>query len=377
MSTSAQGVAPTDPVCASVVNQAVTAVGSLCSAQGRNTACYGNSEVLVQFNPEASATFNQAGDTVILNDIQRLRTTALNPQTGNWGVAVLKAQANLPETAADQDVTFVVFGDTTIDSPTSDMSMLTINSRLATAACAGAPNSGVLIQSPQGVQVQLGVNGASLTLGSTAFVTAQENGFLTIAIIEGTGIVSVFGETFVIPAGFQVRIPLGGGLDGLQATGDPLGIEPFNPDEINALPFTLLDQPVVIPVPPAAGTPQPTVAGTQTACTPRGDWAFTYTVLFGDTLSRIATSIGISLRDLAAGNCITNVNLISVGQVLRTPREVPIFALPTFTPTGTLTVTVEPTSEVTPGPEPTEEVTDAPGGGGGEPTEEATAPVGT
>lgn len=52
------------------------------------------------------------------------------------------------------------------------------------------------------------------------------------------------------------------------------------------------------------------------SCTPRTDW-IPYRVAYGDTLFRIAVRTRTTLGELSAGNCITNPNLIFVGQVLR------------------------------------------------------------
>lgn len=82
----------------------------------------------------------------------------------------------------------------------------------------------------------------------------------------------------------------------------------------------------------------PTVA-TVVNCTVRADW-LTYTVVTGDTLGRIAGRTNSTTNELAQANCLSNVNVITVGQVLRVPR-VPATNTPTITPTFT------PTSEVT------------------------------
>lgn len=60
-----------------------------------------------------------------------------------------------------------------------------------------------------------------------------------------------------------------------------------------------------------------TVVGAQ--CTPRQDWVTQYTIVRGDHLARIAQRYGVSLADLAAGNCIANANVIYAGQVIRVP----------------------------------------------------------
>ena len=54
-------------------------------------------------------------------------------------------------------------------------------------------------------------------------------------------------------------------------------------------------------------------------CTPRTDWAYTYVVQQGNTLSQIASAAGISVWELAQANCISNPNLIYKGQVLKVP----------------------------------------------------------
>ena len=59
---------------------------------------------------------------------------------------------------------------------------------------------------------------------------------------------------------------------------------------------------------------------TQAQCQVRTDWS-TITVVSGDTLARIARRYGISVRDLAAANCLTNINLIYRGQRLRVPTS--------------------------------------------------------
>lgn len=320
--------------CAELVNQAVAAVGSLCGNLGRNLACYGNRTVAVNFQPNSNLTFNESGDIVDLLAIRRLSTAPLDPATNDWGIAVIKAQANLPGALPGQNVTFVLFGDTTTDNPSPDMRAVTINTRIGEPACVGAPNSAVLIQSPKGTQVEMTINGADITLGSTAFVTAVQNQFMTISVVEGTGIFTAFGKTVVVPPGAQVRFPLGG-EDGLQVIGPPSDLEPFDFDAINLAPLTLLPDAVVVPPPITDGQFGVTATATPTrsGCVPREDWAFRYRVPFGDTLSGIAARIGMSTAALAEGNCITNANILTAGQVIRAPREVPIFIYVTRTPT--------------------------------------------
>ncbi len=311
-----------DALCISLVEQAVAAVGSLCGSLGRNVACYGNRTVAVDFRPNSSLTFNQSGDVVDLLAIQRLSTTPLNPQTSDWGIALLKAQANLPDSLPGQNVTFLLFGDTTLDNPSSDMQAVTVNTRIGAPACVGAPNAALLIQSPEGSQVSMNLNGADITLGSTAFVTAIQNDYLTFSIVEGTGIITADGETRVVLPGAQVRIPLGT-PDGLHVIGAPSDLEPFDFDSIHLSPLSLLDRPVVVPPPIGSLFITPTPTNTISPCFPRADWAYLYVVPRGDTLSSIAQRIGMSTAALAEGNCITNANILIAGQTILSPLPVP------------------------------------------------------
>lgn len=56
------------------------------------------------------------------------------------------------------------------------------------------------------------------------------------------------------------------------------------------------------------------------ACAPRTDWA-TYRVNYSDTLFKIATRFHTTVAALASANCITNINLIYLGQLLRVPPQ--------------------------------------------------------
>ncbi len=334
-----------DALCASLVSEAEARVNAQCDSMSRNQACYGNQLVDVTFQPGSNLVFNQSGDTVDLLQVQQISTAPLDLANQNWGIAVLKAQANLPKSLPGQNVTFILFGDTTVDNPTPDMHAVVVSTRIGGFDCANAPDSAVLIQSPRGQEVAMNLNGADVTLGSTAYVTAQENRFLTLGIIEGQGTVSAFGTTRIVEPGMQVLVPLGTN-DNLHVIGPPSEPEPYNQRVIDRAPLILLDQsPQVVEV-----TPTPTLVPN---CVPRTDWLFRYTVYPGDTLSGIAQRAGVSTTTLASGNCIADVNRIFAGQVLRVPRDVPpppppTTSTPTTVPTPTVSLSASPPSILPP-----------------------------
>ncbi len=326
--------------CDQLVQLAEASVGLVCDNLGRNKVCYGNHLISAQFQPNSNVTFVKSGDTVNLLDVLRLSTAPLNMLTKDWGIAVIKAQANLPDALPGQNVTFLLYGDTTMNNPTPGMNAVTISTRIGNTNCQNVPDSAVLIQSPSGSNVAMTINGASITLGSTAYLTAQQNQEMEFAIVEGQGVVSANGVTQVVQPGAQVGIPLGGGPDGLEVNGPPSAPEPFDLQAIQLAPLKLLDRPVTIPLPiqggqpaePGTATPTPTP---QVACTPRTDWPYRYVVQRGDFLSSIALRINMRTADLQAGNCITNPNQLIVGQTLRVPFPVPTNTppAPTATPT--------------------------------------------
>jgi len=73
---------------------------------------------------------------------------------------------------------------------------------------------------------------------------------------------------------------------------------------------------VSIPGLRGAETPTPT---TTPGCVPRDDWKLTYTVKQDDALVRIAELYDTWAKELAEGNCLKDMNVIIVGQVLRVP----------------------------------------------------------
>ncbi|MEP7290237.1 MAG: LysM peptidoglycan-binding domain-containing protein [Chloroflexota bacterium] len=319
-----------DITCDQLVVLAETSVALVCDGLGRNQACYGNRLVSVEFQPNSGLAFQQSGDTVDLLAVRRLSTSPLNIQNRDWGIAVVKAQANLPDALPGQNVTFLLYGDTTVDNPSPSMNAVTVSTRIGSTTCTDVPDSAVLIQSPSGSQVAMNINGADVTLGSTAYITAQQGSEFTFAVVEGTGVIISDGVERTVLPGAQVRIPLGG-VDGLQADGAPSELEPFDAEAIGLAPFRLLDRRVTIPEPlqpgqtaPNTDTPTPAVNQTPetTACVPRTDWPYRYVIQPAETLYDIAAKLNMRVDDLQAGDCIDDPIRLIAGTSIQVPRPV-------------------------------------------------------
>lgn len=106
-----------DNTCPAVVQSILDMVKTQCASIGRNQACYGNTTL--QAEPQAGVTefaFSQPGDFVNVAGLRTLRAAPLDAATSEWGVAMMKVQANVPDTLPGQGVTFVLFGNTEVEN---------------------------------------------------------------------------------------------------------------------------------------------------------------------------------------------------------------------------------------------------------------------
>jgi uncharacterized protein YraI/Flp pilus assembly protein TadD len=159
--------------------------------------------------------------------------------------------ADDPQPAADTSAGIQAF---TFSSGTSDR------------PCDQAPDSGLLIQTPEGAgRVSLLINEVIIELGSTAYLTAHPGREMHIYLLEGSGTVTAEGVAAPLLAGTVVTVPLG--IDGL-ANGAPIGPNPYNVD-FGLLPLDLLSQQVT---PAAAPTELPVVDGAPSSGAYEVEW---------------------------------------------------------------------------------------------------------
>lgn len=204
--------------CEEQVNRAIDAAAAACEALGRNQACYGNVNLTAEAQPGvADFRFEQVGDTVNVGTIQSLTLSPLNETSGDWGVAMMKLQANLPETLPGQNVIFVLFGDVQLtngvsaDNPDgfTPMQAFYLRGGVDSFNCASVPPSGLLVQTPEGVgEVTFRVNGADIRMGSTVFFQAEAGKTMAISTFEGAAYVTSNGGTEVVLPGTWIEMGL-------------------------------------------------------------------------------------------------------------------------------------------------------------------------
>jgi hypothetical protein len=244
--------------CDAFITQALAQVGTLCDSMGRNQACYGNQRVDVEFRPESNVTFNQEGDIVDLESVQSLRTASLNPDANEWGIAVIKAQANIPGTLPGQSVTFLLYGGIELDNASPDMSAVTLRTEASGVTCGSAPPASVVIQSPEGMEVAMVINGANISMGSTLMITVPEEDKLVVATLEGEGEVTAYGTTQKIVAGSEVELTVD---EGGEVSAPPSEARPYDEENVKNAPIELLARSIEIQPPADPETlPEPVIA---------------------------------------------------------------------------------------------------------------------
>lgn len=346
-----------DTSCPVLVQQALATVEDVCSGLERNEACYGHQSL--QADVVGDIRFDTVGDIAALENIERLTLSGLDEANAVWGVSVLSVQANLPDTLPGQNVTFLLFGDMSIEnvnaatseavevpgvenpiaigstitgviddatpevvygfqaeagtiinitlnstdsaldpylilrdgngntlaenddseglnsaimdftipetgvyliaatrfgfaagsssggfelslasSYAAPMQAFYLTSGIGDAACAEAPESGLLVQTPDGAgEVRFLINEVQIDIGSTVFVQAQPNNIMQVRVLEGRARVEAFGVARFVPEGAVVQVPMDSRPS---AIGAPSDVKPYVPEELTALPVTTL-----------------------------------------------------------------------------------------------------------------------------------------
>lgn len=325
-----------ESTCPVLVQTAIDSVATLCSGTGRNQVCYGNVQVTAAFNNTfTNTTFSVPGDIANLVDIATIQLSSMDTEANEWGVALMRVQANLPDTLPGQNVTFVLFGDVEVETvpappelfatvsvsgtvnirsgpgtsynvvdvvasgtalvangrndsadwlrvtlpdteasgwvaasllrPDGDTDSLAVvqpdtpiygtmqafylRSGVGDARCAEAPNSGLLIQTPQGAgEIEFSINEVQIRMGSTVFLQAESGNQMTVYVLEGQAQVAAFDEIQVVPAGAKTNVPIDSNL---AATGPPQEPEPYDTDDVMAVPTILLAPEIEIAEPAA------------------------------------------------------------------------------------------------------------------------------
>jgi hypothetical protein len=253
---------------------------------------------------EATVTLTELDVTATTNANVRLRPTtaesnvisSLNSgetltangrlEDSSWVRVVLDAETNevgwvsadLVSSEANLETLTVVDADGALlyDAP---MQAFYFSSGIGDRPCTEAPDSGILIQTPQGVgTVILRINEVQIELGSTIYVQAG-GGFMTVSVVEGHAVLSSNGVSQTVPAGTFAQIPLDN--NGL-ANGAPTFPQGYNYADLQALPVSVALPRSIRVSSSILSEPYVQVAISVTnGLPPSGHWAFDQLVIEG------------------------------------------------------------------------------------------------
>lgn len=106
-----------DKTCPAIAEEAMQQLGDNCTDVDRNSACYGFDQVNTTFTqPIEPGFFTQPADITELNIVDLIETAPMNLATNQWGIAVMKVQADIPNTLPGQAVTFLLMGDARVQN---------------------------------------------------------------------------------------------------------------------------------------------------------------------------------------------------------------------------------------------------------------------
>jgi hypothetical protein len=360
--------------CQELIDRAMQSSGDSCDQMGSNQVCYGNNTLSAELNSGENTKFANEGDVVSVADLRRLAASPLNLSSEEWGIAVFKVLANLPRSLPGETITMVIFGNTTLDNPSSNLQSFYFSSTLGQIQCDEVPFDGMMITMPDGAGVRFIINGADMTLMGNASISAIQNGSMEVSLYSGSAIISANGGTQLVTAGESTSMDLGG-PNGTSAVSPPSPPQPLSPEEL-ALACTLTGQfcspdeitPVSpgdflatlqvqmgltsTPTSPATATLPPTLSPTTTLSpTPSLSATITRTGTPTRTPTRTRTPTPTSTGTLSATPSQTNTAAGATStNTSAAPTNTPVPPTSTNTPAPPTNTPVPPSSTNTPVP---------------------------
>lgn len=245
-----------------------------------------------------------------LADVTSLDST---DNTSSGELVEWRAHRLRTSTDSGATLTLIATGSVLLGTITPALDALTLDTS-TTPACTDAPPPVLMVQVTGGDEANLTVNGAQITVGTTAAITATPDDVMTIYALDGLSVVSAGGVTRVVRRGEQVTVPLAG----LDVDGEPEPSVAVAGTLVGRLPLGVLPEPLTTTDLPEQAQAQQIQQGN---CTPNPTWTGEYTVQRGESLAAIAPRFGLSYQQLQAGNCLQNPSRIRPGQSLRVPLQ--------------------------------------------------------
>src|SRR5579859_4093874 len=137
-----------DTACPDSVNAALNDTDKQCAQTGRNQVCYGHNKINAS-GGTPTLKFDKPGDIAKVSDLHTLELAPLSLDQSTWGIALLRLQASLPDSAPGQNVTILAFGDVEVsDSPSSSPSAASTGAVSPGAVSPGAAAGPTTVTTP-------------------------------------------------------------------------------------------------------------------------------------------------------------------------------------------------------------------------------------
>lgn len=234
-----------------------------------------NTNLNVRRRPDPAserATTLRAGETIIANSRLEDNSWLRVRLSGDQGGGVGWVRADLVEADGEVETLNVIPTEDALAGTPDElatygpMQAFYFRSADNDSLCPEAPDSGILIQTPEGVaSISIWMDEVVVDLSGTGYVQAQPNGSLTFTTLEGTANVTALGETRTVIAGTLTEVQLDGELSPVEAPSDP---RPLDEEDIAGLPLGLLGRGVEVMTPRQPGPGEPL----------DGNWTFNWNV---------------------------------------------------------------------------------------------------
>lgn len=234
-------VAASAAPCSEAVRAALNNIAQTCNQLGINMACYAQDKVYTTLREQTTeVSFDKPSDLAALHHFESIRTAEIDAAIEQWGIAVMKVQANVANTLPGQGIIFVMLGDVTIDNEAEEaekdyapMQTFHLTTGTGYLQCIEAP-SALVVQGPNDLTVNINANGVDIDISSTLMLTQTDAHHMRLTTLSGeVKATTAGGDVIYLPEGYSVNFEV-------DADGQMVGIFDF-PQPISAQDATLSD----------------------------------------------------------------------------------------------------------------------------------------
>lgn len=327
--------------CPPFIQEALESVDDMCAAMGRNTACYGTNRVdsVTVIQPRPEDFFLNPGERESLVLFEEIQSRAYDEELNTFGIAVLNAQANLPETLPGQSVIFLLMGDARLtnefgkdERAESPFQAFYFLPGIGNAPCYEAEPM-LTIQTPGGITTTIMLNGVETEMAPSTLLTITPSvctihrGYITQRVGDETAtlLANQTVDIFIDEDG-KVNVTNARGISEREYIRGEIVQNALNTfATANSWSEQFVSEPLQFDLEPEQSSQ--TVEATETVTTEETITEETssscetqHTIRWGETLHSIAERYESSVLSIVEANNLSNPRLIYVGQVLCIPH---------------------------------------------------------